>query len=112
MARRVMLPGPTPCRRPTARQTRRGLHGDTRKRGMALLRLKRMYAAAGLEKLGDELPDYLPMMLEFADLAPPGWGEEVLNEYRLPLEVLGRSLGERGSPYAHLLDAVRARLAT
>jgi len=48
------------------------LYGDTRRRGVALLRLKRMYAAAGLVLDSDELPDHLPVMLEFAALAPPG----------------------------------------
>lgn len=41
--------------------------GDTRKRGMALLRLKRIYSAAGLPLQGRELSDYLPVMLEFAE---------------------------------------------
>jgi len=44
-----------------------GTEGDTRRRGMALLRLKRLYAAGGLSLEGSELPDYLPVMLEFDD---------------------------------------------
>ena len=67
------------------------VHGDTRKRGMALLRLKRLYAAAGLEPATGELPDYLPLMLEFAALAPDG-------------------LGDVESPYAHLLEALTSSL--
>lgn len=86
------------------------LHGDTRKRGLALLRLKRLYAAAGLEATGDELPDYLPLVLEFAALAPDGAGETVLREHRAPLELLRSSLREAGSPYADVLDAVCAGL--
>jgi nitrate reductase delta subunit len=82
------------------------LHGDKRQRGMALLRLKRMYSAAGLILEAKELPDYLPVILEFAQLAPPGYGEVVLAEYRPALEVLRTSLRELGSPYAHLLDAL------
>ena len=81
-------------------------HGDTRKRGAALLRLKRLYAAAGLEPATGELPDYLPLMLEFAALAPPGMGERVLVEHRAGLELLRLALRERRSPYADLLDAV------
>ena len=48
------------------------VHGDRRQRGMALLRLKGAYRAVGLEPPGTELPDYLPLMLEFATLAPAG----------------------------------------
>jgi nitrate reductase delta subunit len=86
------------------------VHGDTRKRGMALLRLKRLYAAAGLELAGGELPDYLPLMLEFAALAPGGLGETLLLEHRPALELLRHGLDEAGSPYAHLLDAVASGL--
>jgi nitrate reductase molybdenum cofactor assembly chaperone NarJ/NarW len=80
--------------------------GDRRARGTALLRLKRMYRAAGLPLEGSELPDYLPVMLEFAAAAPRSQGETVLREHRAALELLRRSLRERGTPYAHVLDAV------
>jgi nitrate reductase delta subunit len=86
------------------------LHGDTRRRGMALLRLKRLYAAAGLEQIDGELPDYLPLVLEFAALAPPGAGETLLREHRPALELLRHGLHEAESPYAHLLDALAAGL--
>ncbi len=82
------------------------LYGDTRKRGMALLRLKRMYRAAGLILEGPELPDYLPLMLEFAAVAPEGYGETVLGEYRAALALMQVSLRELNNPYAHLLDAL------
>jgi len=82
------------------------LYGDTRQRGMALLRLKRLYRAAGLVLEGPELPDYLPAMLEFAAFAPPGYGETVLTEYRAGLALMQMSLRELDSPYAHLLDAL------
>ncbi len=80
--------------------------GDKRERGSALLRLKRMYRAAGLPLEGTELPDYLPVMLEFAAAAPPGQGEVVLREHHAALELVRLSLRERESPYAHLIDAV------
>jgi nitrate reductase molybdenum cofactor assembly chaperone NarJ/NarW len=82
------------------------VHGDTRKRGMTLLRLKRLYAAAGLELTSGELPDYLPLMLEFAALAPAGAGQTLLREYRPSLELLRASLRDSGSPYTDLLDAL------
>jgi len=86
------------------------VHGDTRKRGMALLRLKRLYEAAGLEPATGELPDYLPLMLEFAALAPDDLGETLLREHRPSLELLRRGLDEAGSPYAHLLEALSSAL--
>lgn len=80
--------------------------GDKRERGMALLRLKKLYRAAGLPQQGSELPDYLPMMLEFAAAAAPGHGELVLSEHRAALELVRVSLHEQESPYANVLDAV------
>ena len=81
--------------------------GDRRDRGPALLRLKRLYRAAGLPLEGaGELPDYLPVMLEFAAHAPDGRGEIVLREHRAAIELVRHGLHERGTPYAHVLDAL------
>jgi nitrate reductase delta subunit len=57
-------------------------YGDTRKRGMALLRLKRLYAAAGLHLTEDELPDHLAVLLEFAATADPAAGKDLLQQHR------------------------------
>jgi nitrate reductase delta subunit len=84
-------------------------HGDTRKRGQELLRLKRLYGAAGFVLEGGELPDYLPLVLEFAALDREH-GEWVLQVHRAGLELLHLQLSEKRSPYAHLLEAVRAGL--
>jgi nitrate reductase delta subunit len=86
------------------------VHGDRRQRGVALLRLKQRYAAAGLELLDGELPDYLPVMLEFAALAPAEVGLAALAEGRDAIELIRSSLHEAGSPYALLLDAVATLL--
>jgi nitrate reductase delta subunit len=86
------------------------LYGDTRRRGVALLRLKRLYAAAGLTLETDELPDHLPVMLGFAALAPPGYGEHVLQEHRIGVELLLLSLRDAGRPHADVLEAVSAAL--
>jgi nitrate reductase delta subunit len=85
-------------------------HGDTRERGMALLRLKKLYRAAGLPMSSPELPDNLCVMLAFAALAPPGHGEALLAEHRPAIELLRLSLHDLESPYAHLLDALAACL--
>ena len=73
---------------------------------MALLRLKKLYRAAGLPLASAELPDHLPIMLAFAALAPPGQGAALLAEHRTAVELLRLSLHDGGSPYAHVLDAV------
>lgn len=80
--------------------------GDRRERGSALLRLKQLYRSAGLPLEGTELPDYLPVMLEFAASAPDGRGELVLREHRASLELVRLSLRDLDSPYVHLVDAV------
>ena len=80
--------------------------GERRERGQSLLRLKRMYRAAGLPLEGTELPDYLPVMLEFAATAPSGRGQVVLREHRAALELVRVSLRDRGTPYADVIDAV------
>lgn len=84
--------------------------GDTRKRGQALLRLKRLYSSAGLAMDTPELPDYLPLMLEFADLSPNDIGKRLLAEHRAGLELLRLHLAELDSPYRHLIEAVCAGL--
>jgi nitrate reductase delta subunit len=82
--------------------------GDRRARGQALLRLKRLYRAAGLPLQGSELPDYLPVMLEFAAATSDRGGAMVLSEHRAALELLRAALRDRGTPYADVLDAVCA----
>jgi len=80
-------------------------HGDRRQRGLELVRLKRRFAEAGLPLTGNELPDYLPVLLEFAAIAPHE-GEALLNELRPPLELVRSRLHQTGSPYAAVVDAV------
>lgn len=93
------------------RSPRRTLHltyytdGDTRRRGGTLAALKSRYRTAGWEPGEDELPDHLPVMLEFAARSPEP-GRRLLTEYRAALEMLGFALDEYGSPYARILEAV------
>lgn len=80
-------------------------HGDRRQRGLELVRLKRRYAEAGLPFESSELPDYLPVLLEFAALRPEE-GRELLASFRAPLELVRAALHDRSSPYAGVLDAL------
>lgn len=85
-------------------------HGDTRKRGMALLAIKRKYAAAGLALTDEELPDHLAVMLEYASAVEPELGKDLLTTYRAGLELLRLSLHEGTSPWADVLDSISATL--
>lgn len=85
--------------------------GDTRRRGEVLGRFKAAYRASGfLVDTTGELPDYLPMVLEYAAVADPEGGEALLREYRPSLELLRIGLEEDGSPYAAVVAAVCATL--
>ncbi|MFD5329046.1 nitrate reductase molybdenum cofactor assembly chaperone [Streptomyces sp. NPDC127092] len=83
--------------------------GDTRRRGLALVRMKRIYRAHGLEFAGDELPDFLPAALEFAGQHVDA-GTELLQEHRAGLELLRLALAATGTPYTRVLEAVCATL--
>lgn len=85
-------------------------YGDTRKRGMALLRFKHAYRAAGLELDDGELPDHLAVVLEFAATGDQAVGHRLMTEHRAGLEVMRLGLHEAGSPWAGVLDAVSATL--
>ncbi|MDF5751363.1 nitrate reductase molybdenum cofactor assembly chaperone [Spongiactinospora sp. TRM90649] len=93
-------------------RNRRSLHltwwsdGDTRRRGFSLAAIKARYRAHGLTPPGgDELPDFLPVMLEYAALEPQD-GTALLQEHRAGLELLRFALVEADTPYALLLGAV------
>jgi nitrate reductase delta subunit len=84
------------------------VHGDRRQRGLALLELKSAYRAAGFEPPAAELPDFLPLMLEFSAIAPGGAGLELLEDNRVSIELVRAGLKREQSPFAPALDAVVA----
>jgi nitrate reductase delta subunit len=127
------LPGGGGGPAPRSKQSRCALYltyyryGDTRKRGLAMLAFKAAYQAEGLEPVkgegpggtgdgsppsgeaaGGELPDYLPLVLDFAALRPRG--EKLLRAHRADLELLLRALRDARSPYASVIEAVCAQL--
>jgi len=83
-------------------------YGDTRKRGMSMLAFKNAYRTAGYVPTDEELPDYLPMVLDFAALSSKGTA--LLHAHRADLELLRRALHDAETPYASVLDAVCAQL--
>jgi nitrate reductase delta subunit len=80
--------------------------GDTRKRGMALVSFVEAYRAAGWEVEDGELPDYLPMVLEFSARSDSPIALELLAAHRDGIEVLRAALETFGSPYEHVVAAV------
>jgi nitrate reductase molybdenum cofactor assembly chaperone NarJ/NarW len=81
--------------------------GDTRRRGEVLGAFKAAYRRSGqVVDTHGELPDYLPMVLEFAACADPVAGAELLQDYRASLELLRIALQEKQSPYAAAAVAV------
>ncbi|MCF6744703.1 nitrate reductase molybdenum cofactor assembly chaperone [Blastococcus sp. KM273128] len=86
------------------------VHGDTRKRGMALLQFKHLYSRAGMVLEDGELPDHLAVVLEFTATGDAARGERLLNEHRAGLELIRLALEEQGSPYRWVLQAVSATL--
>ena len=85
-------------------------YGDTRKRGMALLRFTNAYKAAGQVLGPGELPDHLAVVCEFAATADLAAGLRLLTGHRAGLELIRLALTDLGSPYVHALDLVRAVL--
>ncbi len=86
--------------------------GDTRKRGMALLRFKHAYKTAGTPFGEDsgELPDHLAVVLEFAATVDAMSGARLLGEHIAPIELLRLSLAEQGSAYVDVVAAIIATL--
>jgi nitrate reductase delta subunit len=75
---------------------------------MAMVVFKTAYRDAGFDPSDDELPDYLPMVLDFAAISPRG--ERLLHGHRGDLELLRRALAKAESPYADVVAAVSAQL--
>jgi nitrate reductase delta subunit len=82
------------------------LHGDSRDRGQAMVDLKATYERAGFRLAANELPDYLPAMLEFLGCRPPGEAREMLADCAHILRRVGERLAGRGSLYAAVLEAL------
>lgn len=87
-------------------------YGDTRKRGLALLRFKQTYLRSGflLEEHGGELPDHLCVVLEYAATVDRDRGRRLLLDHRAGLEILRLALVESGSGWAGAVAAVTATL--
>jgi nitrate reductase delta subunit len=79
-------------------------YGDNEKRADMLARLQQRYRDAGYERTTGELPDYLPMMLEFLSVCPESENTGLIWECLRGLEDVVDRLQKAAPPYAALLQ--------
>lgn len=82
------------------------LHGESRDRGEAMVELKQIYERAGFDLSTRELPDYLPVLLEYLSCRNIDEARDMLADCTHILSAIGRSLIARQSPYAAVLQAL------
>lgn len=82
------------------------VHGDSRDRGPAMIDLAQTYERAGLYLAPGELPDYLPVVLEFVSTQPPREAKAFLGEIAHLVNAIFGALIQRGSPYASVMGAL------
>ncbi|MCM3124998.1 nitrate reductase molybdenum cofactor assembly chaperone [Mesobacillus sp. AQ2] len=78
---------------------------DNRERGPALVKLRNEFLQAGADLESDELPDYLPLILEFASITETEKSAKILKLHFRAIERLCLELESMNSPYHHLLGA-------
>lgn len=87
------------------------IHGESRDRGQAMVDLMETYRKNGFELASSELPDYLPLLLEYLSRRGEAEVSDWLHHTAHILEILAARAAERGSPYAVPLEAL-VELAT
>jgi nitrate reductase delta subunit len=83
------------------------VHGESRDRGQAMVDLLRTYQAKGFEPLDTELPDHVPMFLEFLSLLDAREAQALLEEAIHVLAAIGARLARNGSPYSAVFAVLR-----
>lgn len=84
------------------------VHGENRDRGQAMVDLRAMYEKAGLFTAANELPDYLPLFLEFLSTLEADGARALLADTAHILAALSERLGRRQSSYKAVFDALVA----
>ncbi|MDP1954680.1 MAG: nitrate reductase molybdenum cofactor assembly chaperone [Polaromonas sp.] len=82
------------------------VHGDSRDRGPAMIDLAQTYEKAGMYLAEGEMPDYLPVVLEFTSTQPAHEAREFLGEMAHIFNAIFAALQQRGSAYASVLGAL------
>lgn len=84
------------------------VHGDSRERGRAMVDLAQVYERAGFALAANELPDYLPAVLEYLSCRPAAEARHMLGDCAHILRAVGEALAARGSRYAAVFEALLA----
>jgi nitrate reductase molybdenum cofactor assembly chaperone NarJ/NarW len=84
------------------------VHGEGRDRGQAMVDLAAHYRSHGVEVSANELPDYLPLFLEFLSLIPTAEAKGLISETSHVLEAIRLRLKKRRSSYSSVFSAVLA----
>jgi len=84
------------------------VHGESRDRGQAMVALLELYRSRGLELSANELPDHLPVFLEFLSTLPDDEAASLLGEGAHVLSAIGERLHKRASPYRAVFGALSA----
>jgi nitrate reductase delta subunit len=82
------------------------VHGESRERGQAMVDLLAMYETKGLFLGNGELPDYLPVFLEFLAQETPAQAYKLLGEIAGIIRAIATKLAERGTPYCSAVAAL------
>jgi nitrate reductase delta subunit len=84
------------------------VHGESRDRGQAMVDLKALYERHGLFMDSSELPDHLPLFLEFLSQVPETEARDLLEETAHVLEAIRLRLKKRKAPYSSVLSCAQA----
>ena len=82
------------------------VHGDSRDRGPAMIDLAQTYEKSGLYLGPDEMPDYLPVVVQFVSTQPPAEARAFLGEMAHNFNAIFNALQQRNSAYASVLGAL------
>lgn len=84
------------------------VHGDSRERGQAMIDLGHQYIESGFYLEASELPDFIPVFLEYASHLPPAEAREALGQPAHVFAALAERLDKRGSDYAAIFHGIVA----
>jgi nitrate reductase delta subunit len=84
------------------------VHGESRDRGQAMVDLKALYERHGLLMRSSELPDHLPLFLEFLSQIPEAEARDLLEETSHVLEAIRLRLKKRKVPYSSVFSCAQA----
>jgi len=84
------------------------IHGESRDRGQAMVNLLQEYRTHGLLMTADELPDYVPLFLEYLSQRPQADAAALLGDAVHVLALIGGKLNKNGSPYHTIFDVLQA----